>query len=95
MTSDLIWKNFSSAMADIVLSQRATKNFSDVQLQKIDEQKKLIKEQGWGKEAGASVHNMSFIDCRTGDRIFYDFRELDADERMTQVVLKKIENINV
>jgi len=89
MTPDLIWKDFSTAMADIVLSQRATKNFSDAQLQRINEQKELIKEHGWGEEAGHSAHNMSFIDPRTGGRIFYGFRKLDADERMTQVILKK------
>lgn len=88
MDTDLIWQNFSSSMADIVLSQRATKEFSSIQVREFNEQEKLRKEGGLG-DAIISAHNMSFIDPRSNNYIFYGFKELTPAERMTQVVLKK------
>jgi hypothetical protein len=89
MTPDLIWKNFSSAMADIILSQRTTRSFSDTQLKSLNEQEVLRKSYKRDESTTQSIHNMSFIDPRNGNRIFYDSRRLTAVERMTQVVLKK------
>ena len=88
MNPELIWENFSSSMADIVLSQRATKELSDIQLRKFNEQENLRKEQGL-EDDYCSMHNMSFIDHRIGSRIFYSFKKLTIAERMTKVVLKK------
>lgn len=88
MDTDAIWTKFSKAIGNIIVFQRKVKfeyNTTIENLFKLDEELR----QHDNKNFLSAGHNMSFVDPRTNEHIFYDFRYITVDEDKTQSLLKK------
>lgn len=86
---DDIWRIFSEEIANVELSQRATKHFSDSELSRIEEQEKIIEEKEYDKIFCSSHEKLFFTDIRNDKKVHYCYRMLDSEARKMQVILKK------
>ena len=89
MSIEQIWQVYCERMAEIELFHRATKNIAKKELIKLNEYANNLKSNPELQEHSKSLHNMSFYDLKTGDNIFYGFKELSVGDRYLHVLLHK------
>jgi hypothetical protein len=84
-----VWLSFAERMAEIELFQRAAKNLTEKELKFVTEYSDYLKENPKLKNSPESFHNMSFINARTGETKFYNFKKLSIEKRYLHVLLHK------
>jgi hypothetical protein len=84
-----IWSDFAERMAAIELYQRAAKDITQKEQIYLKEYSDHLRENTKLKNSSISLHNMLFINARTGEKKPYNFKELSLEERKLQVLLHK------
>lgn len=82
-----IWSTFAERMAAIALYQRAAKDITQKEQIFLKEYSDHLKENPKLKNSSRSLHNMLFINARTGETKPYNFKELSIEERNLQIGL--------
>ncbi len=89
MELDEIWLNFTERMVQIELLQRVAKDTAKKELQKIIEYSNALQAKPEFQNLSTSLHNMTFIDAKTGEVVFYKHKELSTEDRYLNILVHK------
>lgn len=89
MTLDDIWSDFTGAMAEADLMLRKTRSATKAEMELLVKNEQAMKQYEDDASRPVSMHNFTFRDIKTGEHIFYDQRDLSAEEAKRHLLLRK------
>ena len=84
-----LWEDYTERMAEIELSQRATKDIASSEWKESIRYAEQVKNFPDAQSLSVSLHNMTFREARTGHLSVYRQRRIDMETRQLNILRRK------